>query len=235
MAQWRLRVWFQDASGTTSYTGAWMRSPNETAIFAFVDALRNLSNAQITKVDVYRFYPYTSQAPSGQDRGIAVLVHRAVDPFGGSELDAYPMWVPESSVDAARDLWGYPTSALGYVSRAGYNIDNPIFGDGEPQSLDNEYPDATDDYYLVAIRRNYWHRLLRDARAYNTLSMTLPDAQARRVRLDIRDLFRGVPMYEVLQRLDTIINLIAQLRDQQDANTDDLESLLLQLIELIGG
>jgi hypothetical protein len=207
-----------------------MRSPSETAIFAFVEALRGLSSAQITHVDISRRYPYTSQAPAGRDRGIAVLTHRAVDPFGGSELDAFPMWVPESGIGYANDLWGYPTAARGYVSRAGYNIVDPVPADGEPQSLDNEYPDSTDDYYLVAIRRNFWHKLLRDSRAYNTLSMALSDEQARRVRLDIRDLFLGVPMREILERLDVIIQL---LQDSSD-DTDEVEQLLLQLIAALG-
>jgi len=230
MSQWRLRVWFQDASGTRSYTGAWLRSPNEAAIFAFVEALRGLSDAQITHVDISRRYPYTSQIPSGRDRGIAVLVHRAVDPFGGPELDAFPMWVPEADVGYARDLWGYTTTPYGFVARSGFNIANPTIEDGEPVSLDNEYPDDSDDYYLIAIRRNFWHKLLRDARAYNTLSFTLPDAQARRVRLDIRDLFLGVPMQEILQRLDTII----QLLQDGSANVDEIEYLLMQLIEALG-
>jgi hypothetical protein len=207
-----------------------MRSPNETAIFAFVDALRGLSNAQITHVDISRRYPYTSQVPSGRDRGIAVLVHRAVDPFGGPEMDAFPMWVPEADAGYARDLWGFVTTPYGFVSRAGYNIVNPVYEDGEPVSLDNEYPDDSDDYYLVAIRRNFWHKLLRDSRAYNTLSMTLPEPQARRVRLDIRDLFRGIPMYEILQRLDTII----QLLQDSSVNTDEIEQFLLQIIEALG-
>jgi len=207
-----------------------MRSPNETAIFAFVDALRGLSNAQITHVDITSRYPYTSQVPSGRDRGIAVLVHRAYDPFGGPEMDAFPMWVPETDVGYARDLWGYTTTPLGFVTRSGFNIDNPTYEDGEPVSLDNEYPDDTTDYYLIAIRRNFWHRLLRDARMYNTLSFTLPDAQARRVRLDIRDLFRGIPMYEILQRLDTII----QLLQDGSANTDEIEYFLMQLIAALG-
>jgi hypothetical protein len=207
-----------------------MRSPNETAIFAFVSALRGLSDAQITHVDVMRRFPYSSQLPSGRDRGISVLVHRAVD-SGGPELDAFPMWVPESEIDAARSLWGYPTLAQDYASKAGYNIDNPAPGDGEPVSLDNEYPDLTDDYYLVAVRRNFWHRLLRDARAYNTLAMTLPDQQARRVRLDIRDLFLGVPMREVLERLDRIIEL---LENGGGANTDEIQQLLLQIIAALG-
>jgi hypothetical protein len=103
--------------------------------------------------------------------------------------------------------------------------------DGEPQSLDNEYPDDTDDYYLVAIRRNFWHKLLRDARAYNTLSLTLPEVQARRVRLDIRDLFMGVPMREVIERLDRIIEL---LENGGNANTDEIEQLLLQIIAALG-
>jgi len=231
MSQWRLRVWFQDASGTRSCTGAWLRSPNETAIFAFVEALRNLSTAQITHVDISRRYPYTSQVPSGRDRGIAVLVHRAVDPFGGPELDAFPMWVPEADVGYARDLWGYTTTPYGFVTRSGFNIANPVIEDGEPVSLDTEYPDDSDDYYLIAIRRNFWHRLLRDARMYNTLSFTLPDQQARRVRLDIRDLFRGIPMYEILQRLDTIINLL----QDNAANTDEIEQFLLQIIAALGG
>jgi len=230
MSLWRLRVWFQDASGTRSYTGAWMRSPNETAIFAFVEALRGLSDAQITHVDITSRFPYTSQVPSGRDRGIAVLVHRAVDPFGGPELDAFPMWVPEADADFARDLWGYPIDVRGFVSRAGYNIVNPLPEDGEPVSLDNEYPDSSDDYYLIAIRRNFWHRLLRDARAYNTLSFTLPEPQARRVRLDIRDLFRGIPMYEILQRLQTIINLLQDMA----VNTDEVEQFLMQIIEALG-
>jgi len=207
-----------------------MRSPNETAIFAFVDALRGLSNAQITHVDITSRYPYTSQVPAGRDRGIAVLVHRAVDPFGSAELDAFPMWVPEADVGYARDLWGRVTAPFGFVARSGYNIDNPVIEDGEPVSLDNEYPDLSDDYYLIAIRRNFWHRLLRDARMYNTLSFTLPDAQARRVRLDIRDLFRGIPMYEILQRLDTIINLL----QDSSANTDEIEYFLMQLIAALG-
>ena len=228
---WRLRVWFRDISGTVSYTGAWLRSPDETAIFAFVNALRGLSDAQITHVDVLRRFPYASQVPAGRDRGIAVLVHRAVDPVDGTELDAYPMWVPESGIDAARSLWGYPTLVQDYASKAGYNIDNPTPGDGEPVSLDNEYPDDTDDYYLVAIRRNFWHKLLRDARAYNTLSLTLPDVQARRVRLDIRDLFMGVPMREVIERLDRIIEL---LEGGGGANTDEIEQLLLQIIAALG-
>jgi hypothetical protein len=228
---WRLRVWFRDISGTVSYTGAWLRSPNETAIFAFVNALRGLSDAQITHVDVLRRFPYSSQLPSGRDRGIATLVHRAVDPVDGTELDAYPMWVPESGIGAARSLWGYPTLVQDYASKAGYNIDNPTPGDGEPVSLDNEYPDDTDDYYLIAIRRNFWHRLLRDARAYNTLSLTLPEVQARRVRLDIRDLFMGVPMREVIERLDRIIEL---LEGGGGANTDEIEQLLLQIIAALG-
>jgi hypothetical protein len=208
-----------------------MRSPNETAIFAFVEALRGLSNAQITHVDISRRYPYTSQVPSGRDRGIAVLVHRAINPFNNQELDAFPMWVPEIDAGYARDLWGYPIDARGFVSRAGYNIANPEIEDGEPVSLDNEYPDSTDDYYLIAIRRNFWHRLLRDARMYNTLSFTLTDEQARRVRLDIRDLFRGIPMYEILQRLDTII----QLLQDEAVNTDEIEQFLLQIIAALGG
>ena len=228
---WRLRVWFRDISGTVSYTGAWLRSPDETAIFAFVNALRGLSDAQITHVDVLRRFPYASQVPAGRDRGIAVLVHRAVDPVDGTELDAYPMWVPESGIDAARSLWGYPTLVQDYASKAGYNIDNPTPGDGEPVSLDNEYPDDTDDYYLVAIRRNFWHKLLRDARVYNTLSLTLPEVQARRVRLDIRDLFMGVPMREVIERLDWIIEL---LDGGGGANTDEIEQLLMQIIAALG-
>jgi len=228
---WRLRVWFRDISGTVSYTGAWLRSPNETAIFAFVEALRALSDAEITHVDVLRRFPYDSQVPSGRDRGIATLVHRAVDPVDGTELDAYPMWVPEADSGLARDLWGHSVLVRDYASRAGYNIDNPTPGDGEPVSLDNEYPDDTDDYYLVAIRRNFWHKLLRDARAYNTLSLTLPSEQARRVRLDIRDLFLGVPMREVLERLDRIIEL---LEGDGGANTDEIEQLLLQIIAALG-
>ena len=230
---WRLRVWFVDASGTISYTGAWMRSPNETAIFAFTEALRGLSDAQITHVDVSRRYPYASQVPQGRDRGISVLVHRATDNTNNTntELDAFPMWLPESRIDAARALWGYPTLVQDYASKSGYNIDNPAPGDGEPVSLDNEYPDDTDDYYLVAIRRNFWHKLLRDARAYNTLSLTLPSEQARRVRLDIRDLFLGVPMREVLERLDRIIEL---LENGGNANTDEIRRLLLQIIAALG-
>jgi hypothetical protein len=228
---WRLRVWFRDISGTVSYTGAWLRSPNETAIFAFVNALRGLSDAQITHVDVLRRFPYDSQVPSGRDRGIATLVHRAVDPVDGTELDAYPMWVPEADSGLARDMWGHSVLVRDYASRAGYNIDNPTPGDGEPVSLDNEYPDLSDDYYLIAIRRNFWHRLLRDARAYNTLSLTLPEAQARRVRLDIRDLFMGVPMREVIERLDRIIEL---LEGGGGANTDEIEQLLLQIIAALG-
>jgi hypothetical protein len=228
---WRLRVWFRDISGTVSYTGAWLRSPNETAIFAFVEALRGLSDAQITHVDVLRRFPYDSQVPSGRDRGIATLVHRAVDPVDGTELDAYPMWVPEADSGLARDLWGHSVLVRDYASRAGYNIDNPTPGDGEPLSLDNEYPDLSDDYYLIAIRRNFWHRLLRDARAYNTLSLTLPEVQARRVRLDIRDLFMGVPMREVIERLDRIIEL---LEGGGGANTDEIEQLLLQIIAALG-
>jgi hypothetical protein len=228
---WRLRVWFRDISGTVSYTGAWLRSPNETAIFAFVNALRALSDAQITHVDVLRRFPYDSQVPSGRDRGIATLVHRAVDPVDGTELDAYPMWVPEADSGLARDLWGHSVLVRDYASRAGYNIDNPTPGDGEPVSLDNEYPDDTDDYHLIAIRRNFWHRLLRDARAYNTLSLTLPEVQARRVRLDIRDLFMGVPMREVIERLDRIIEL---LEGGGGANTDEIEQLLLQIIAALG-
>jgi hypothetical protein len=228
---WRLRVWFQDASGTTSYTGAWLRSPNETAIFAFVDALRGLSNAQITHVDISRRFPYTSQVPSGRDRGVAMFVQPAYNPDApGVVSDAFPMWVPESELYAVRDLWGYPITVRGFVSRAGYNMDEVVPEDGEPQSLDNEYPDSTDDYYLVAIRRNFWHRLLRDARAYNTLSMTLPDEKARRVRLDIRDLFLGVPMREVIERLDTIIEIL----QEGSVNTDEVEMLLMQLIEALG-
>jgi len=228
---WRLRVWFQDVSGTRSYTGAWLRSPNETAIFAFVEALRGLSDAQITHVDISRRYPYTSQVPAGRDRGIGMFVQGAYNPDNpGVIADAFPMWVPESEVPAIRDLWGYPITARGFVSRAGYNMDEVLPQDGEPQSLDNEYPDDSDDYYLIAIRRNFWHKLLRDARAYNTLSFTLPDAQARRVRLDIRDLFRGVPMQEILQRLDTII----QLLQGGSANIDEVEYLLMQLIEALG-
>jgi len=228
---WRLRVWFRDISGTVSYTGAWLRSPNETAIFAFTEALRALSDAQITHVDVLRRFPYDSQVPSGRDRGIATIVHRAVDPVDGTELDAYPMWVPEADSGLARDLWGHSVLVRDYASRAGYNIDNPTPGDGEPVSLDNEYPDDTDDYYLVAIRRNFWHKLLRDARAYNTLSLTLPEVQARRVRLDIRDLFMGVPMREVIERLDRIIEL---LEGGGGANTDEIEQLLLQIIAALG-
>jgi hypothetical protein len=208
-----------------------LRSPNETAIFAFVEALRALSDAQITHVDVLRRFPYESQVPAGRDRGIAVLVHRATDSTN-TELDAFPMWVPESGIEAARSLWGYTTLVQDYASKAGYNIDNPALGDGEPQSLDNEYPDDdTDDYYLIALRRNFWHRLLRDARAYNTLAMTLPDRQARRVRLDIRDLFLGVPMQEVLERLDRIIEL---LEGSDGANTDEIRRLLLQIIAALG-
>ena len=230
---WRLRVWFRDISGTVSYTGAWLRSPNETAIFAFVEALRALSDAQITHVDVLRRFPYDSQVPSGRDRGISVLVHRATDNTNNTntELDAFPMWVPEADSGLARDLWGHSVLVRDYASRAGYNIDNPTPGDGEPVSLDNEYPDDTDDYYLVAIRRNFWHKLLRDARAYNTLSLTLPSEQARRVRLDIRDLFLGVPMREVLERLDRIIEL---LEGGGGANTDEIEQLLLQIIAALG-
>jgi hypothetical protein len=208
-----------------------LRSPNETAIFAFVEALRALSDAQITHVDVLRRFPYDSQVPSGRDRGIATLVHRAVDPVDGTELDAYPMWVPEADSGLARDLWGHSVLVRDYASRAGYNIDNPTPGDGEPVSLDNEYPDDTDDYYLIAIRRNFWHKLLRDARAYNTLSLTLPEVQARRVRLDIRDLFMGVPMREVIERLDRIIEL---LEGGGGANTDEIEQLLLQIIAALG-
>jgi hypothetical protein len=229
---WRLRVWFVDASGTGSYTGAWLRSPNETAIFAFVEALRGLSNAQITHVDISRRYPYTSQVPAGRDRGIGMFVQGAYNPDNpGVVADAFPMWVPESDLYAIRDLWGYPITVRGFVSRAGYNMDEVLPEDGEPQSLDNEYPDDTDDYYLIAIRRNFWHRLLRDARMYNTLSFTLPDQQARRVRLDIRDLFLGVPMQEILQRLDTIINLL----QDNAANTDEIEQFLLQIIAALGG
>jgi len=229
---WRLRVWFVDASGTRSYTGAWMRSPNETAIFAFVEALRGLSNAQITHVDISRRYPYTSQIPSGRDRGVGMFVQSAYSP-GNPDIisDAFPMWVPESDLYAIRDLWGYPITVRGFVSRAGYNMDEVLPQDGEPQSLDNDYPDDTTDYYLIAIRRNFWHRLLRDARMYNTLSLTLPDTQARRVRLDIRDLFRGVPMEEILQRLDTIINLL----QDSSVNTDEIEQFLLQIIAALGG
>jgi len=228
---WRLRVWFVDASGTRSYTGAWMRSPNETAIFAFVEALRGLSDAQITHVDITRRFPYTAQAPSGRDRGIGMFVQPAYNPADPDVVaDAFPMWVPESALYAIRDLWGYPITARGFVSRAGYNMDDVRPEDGEPQSLDNDYPDSTDDYYLIAIRRNFWHKLLRDARAYNTLSFTLPDDQARRVRLDIRDLFRGIPMQEVLQRLDTIIRLL----QDSSASTDEVEQLLLQLIAALG-
>jgi hypothetical protein len=230
MSQWRLRVWFQDASGSKSFTGAWLRSPNEAAIFAFVEALRGLSDAQITHVDISRRYPYTSQVPAGRDRGIGMFVQGAYNPDNPGVADAFPMWVPESEVSAIRDLWGYPITARGFVSRAGYNMDEVLPQDGEPQSLDNEYPDDSDDYYLIAIRRNFWHKLLRDARAYNTLSFTLPDAQARRVRLDIRDLFRGVPMQEILQRLDTII----QLLQGGSANIDEVEYLLMQLIEALG-
>jgi hypothetical protein len=73
--------------------------------------------------------------------------------------------------------------------------------------------------------------LLRDARAYNTLAMTLPDRQARRVRLDIRDLFLGVPMREVLERLDRIIEL---LENGGNANTDEIRRLLLQIIAALG-
>ena len=229
---WRLRVWFQDASGTRSCTGAWLRSPNETAIFAFVEALRGLSNAQITHVDISRRYPYTSQVPAGRDRGIGMFVQGAYNPDNPDVVaDAFPMWVPESDLYAIRDLWGYPITVRGFVSRAGYNMDEVLPEDGEPQSLDNEYPDDTDDYYLIAIRRNFWHRLLRDARMYNTLSFTLPDQQARRVRLDIRDLFLGVPMQEILQRLDTIINLL----QDNAANTDEIEQFLLQIIAALGG
>jgi hypothetical protein len=228
---WRLRVWFQDASGTRSYTGAWMRSPNETAIFAFVEALRGLSNAQITHVDISRRYPYTSQVPAGRDRGIGMFVQGAYNPDAFDVVaDAFPMWAPESELYAVRDLWGYPITVRGFVTRAGYNMDEVLPEDGEPQSLDNEYPDDSDDYYLIAIRRNFWHRLLRDARAYNTLSMTLPDEQARRVRLDIRDLFRGIPMYEILRRLDTII----QLLQDESVNTDEVEQFLLQIIAALG-
>jgi len=194
--------------------------------------LRGLSDAQITHVDVSRRYPYASQVPQGRDRGISVLVHRATDNTNtNTELDAFPMWVPESGIDAARALWGYPTLVQDYASKSGYNIDNPAPGDGEPVSLDNEYPDDTDDYYLVAIRRNFWHKLLRDARAYNTLSLTLPSEQARRVRLDIRDMFLGVPMREVLERLDRIIEL---LENGGNANTDEIRRLLLQIIAALG-
>jgi hypothetical protein len=208
-----------------------MRSLNETAIFAFVEALRGLSNAQITHVDISRRYPYTSQVPSGRDRGIGMFVQGAYSPDNPNIVaDAFPMWVPESELYAIRDLWGYPITVRGFVSRAGYNMGEVVPEDGEPQSLDNEYPDSTDDYYLVAIRRNFWHKLLRDARAYNTLSMTLPDEQARRVRLDIRDLFRGIPMYEILQRLDTIIRLL----QDDSANIDEVEQFLLQIIAALG-
>jgi len=228
---WRLRVWFVDASGTRSYTGAWMRSPNEAAIFAFVEALRGLSDAQITHVDITRRFPYTSQAPGGRDRGIGMFVQPAYSPADpGVVADAFPMWVPESDLYAIRDLWGYPITVRGFVSRAGYEMPEVLPEDGEPQSLDNEYPDDTDDYCLIAIRRNFWHKLLRDARAYNTLSFTLPDAQARRVRLDIRDLFRGRPMDEIVQRLDTIINLLRGLSD----DTDEVERLLLEIINALG-
>jgi hypothetical protein len=228
---WRLRVWFVDASGTKSYTGAWLRSPNETAIFAFVEALRGLSNAQITHVDISRRYPYTSQVPAGRDRGIGMFVQSAYNPdVPDLVADAFPMWTPESDLYAIRDLWGYPITVRGFVSRAGYNMDEVRPEDGEPVSLDNEYPDDSDDYYLIAIRRNFWHRLLRDARAYNTLSFTLPEPQARRVRLDIRDLFRGIPMYEILQRLDTIITYLQDLT----VNDDDIELLVQQIIAALG-
>jgi hypothetical protein len=229
---WRLRVWFVDASGTVSYTGAWMRSPNETAIFAFTEALRGLSDAQITHVDVSRRYSYASQVPQGRDRGVGMFVQPAYNPNNPDVVsDAFPMWVPESDFDAIRNLWGYPITARGFVSRAGYDMIEVLPEDGEPQSLDNEYPDDTDDYYLIAIRRNFWHKLLRDARAYNTLSLTLPSEQARRVRLDIRDLFLGVPMREVLERLDRIIEL---LENGGNANTDEIRRLLLQIIAALG-
>jgi hypothetical protein len=209
-----------------------MRSPNETAIFAFVEALRGLSNAQITHVDISRRYPYESQIPSGRDRGIGMFVQGAYNPDNPDVVaDAFPMWVPESDFDTIRNLWGYPITARGFVSSAGYDMIEVLPEDGEPQSLDNEYPDETDDYYLIALRRNFWHKLLRDARAYNTLSLTLPSEQARRVRLDIRDLFLGVPMREVLERLDRIIEL---LEGSDGANTDEIQRLLLQIIAALG-
>jgi hypothetical protein len=61
--------------------------------------------------------------------------------------------------------------------------------------------------------------------------LTLPEVQARRVRLDIRDLFMGVPMREVIERLDRIIEL---LEGGGGANTDEIEQLLLQIIAALG-
>jgi hypothetical protein len=51
------------------------------------------------------------------------------------------------------------------------------------------------------------------------------------VRLDIRDLFMGVPMREVIERLDRIIEL---LEGGGGANTDEIEQLLLQIIAALG-
>jgi len=227
------RYRFIDISGSRAETRVRLSRINEVAVLALADALRACSNAWLYQVDLM-------QRVVVQQRGVNPLPplrQYSVPADDGS--DVWHGWIPSTGGSIDEDI--ADILANGFSTRSGAVLGqaNLVPYADESISLESRYNGVEIDngWRIVLIRDQYWRELVHDARRYNTLSLLSDQQWGSRIRRDVYDLRRGVDLNEILERLDTIIDLLQQ-GQQLDPNVisqfDDVEELLANIIIALG-
>jgi hypothetical protein len=228
------RYRFVDISGSKAETRVRLSRINEIAVLALADALRGCSNAFLYQVDILQRFVVRQRG----DNPLPPLTQFSIpDVWGG--IDVFHAWIPSNGVND-RDVADILSSQ--FATRLGDDLGEPTWEPYAdlPVPLEPRYTAGTEidnGWRLVLIRDQFWRELVADARRYNTQSLFVDGRWASCIRRDIYDLRRGMDVNEILQRLDTIIDLLQQgirLDPYIVSEFNDVEELLANIIIALG-
>lgn len=237
------RYKFRDASGSESVTSVRLSDfAVDAAILGLASLLDQASDASLIGVDVLQRVVVRDQ-PGVLMPGKVRIAIRYPEAF---PLDAYHALIPAGDETRVQPVIEYLTGPWEWATRYGASLEGSqqayaVQAYPNWRNYDPPYPVDAPKWILVLDDR-LWRDLLTISMQLNSetmrdalLASALPQALAR---YQLVELLRGIPLDEVLERMDQMIQLLQQIRDRQgnqEALLDDVEPALAAILEALVG
>lgn len=235
------RYRFRDASGSESVTSVKLsQNATDNAVLGLASLLDQASDASLISVDVLARFRVRDATTSVLPEKYRVAMH----PFEPL-FDGYHALIPSRSEAALSDVIQEITQGIGWCTRSGYPLEGAnriYYATVNPNWRNYNPPYSPEDKRLLVIHGRLWRDLL--ITSMNLYSETMRDPLGASsppngyARYQLIELVRSVPLDELLQRMDAIIQLLQQIRDSQQIeqqDIDNIEAILLQVIGAIRG
>lgn len=232
------RYRFRDASGSESSTSVRLSgTATDSAVLSLASALSDASDATLIGVEVLQRIVYRDNPGALMPDRVRVAIRNTE----AIPMDGWHSILPVGSTERAQPILEYLTLAYDWCTRSGAPIEGATQVYAVPaypnwRNYDPPYPTDAPKW-IVVLDDRLWRDLLATSMVLN--SETLRDAllatsPARNLaRYQLVELLRGVPLDEVINRLDLILNMLEQIRDrEEDARqyVDELEPLLSTIL-----